>query len=213
MLSYLLLCLALSNTCLASEVELDGDLTLMLEHSLDMGVTWEPRGTLSLSRARTSIPQLTQGSLNSDNYAKMEDLCSNNQLYLIKVSGEGVGDLQSYASACSLLSANLSEQLTIFMDWRGNLVAANLATRSSLKSDKKSGKFDTRVQVQNMENGPTPDTAAYIQKMEEEKSRKLSGDKTENKSFFAKYWMYIVPMCIVLLINSAGAPENGGGGR
>ena len=28
-------------------------------------------------------------------------------------------------------------------------------------------KFDTKVVIQNMENGPTPDTAAFIQKMEE----------------------------------------------
>lgn len=44
-----------------------------------------------------------------------------------------------------------------------------------------------------MENGPTPDTAASTQKMEEEeKSRKISGKTEDNRSFFAKYWMYIV---------------------
>ena len=28
-------------------------------------------------------------------------------------------------------------------------------------------KFDTKIQIQHMENGPTPDTAAFIQRMEE----------------------------------------------
>lgn len=32
-----------------------------------------------------------------------------------------------------------------------------------------------------------PDTQTYIQRLEQEKSEKLRGDKTDNRSFFAKY--------------------------
>jgi hypothetical protein len=32
-----------------------------------------------------------------------------------------------------------------------------------------------------------PDTQTYIQRLEQEKAEKLRGDKTDNRSFFAKY--------------------------
>ena len=69
-----------------------------------------------------------------------------------------------------------------------------------------------------------------MQRLEHEKIEKLRGDKSENKSFFAKYvsfklrirnisnyispqWMYIVPVVIFLMISSAANPEGQGGGR
>jgi len=196
--------------CLASDHDMDGEMMLRMEHSLDMGETWESRGSLAFSKSRSSVPSINQGSMSEESLSKLESLCSNNQLYLIKVYGEGIGDLQSYTPACAMLSSSLAEQITLFLDWRGNPIAANLAARNSFGKKANIQKFDTRIQVQSMENGPTPDTAAYIQKMEEEKSRKISGKTEDNRSFFAKYWMYIVPLCVIMLMNSAGGPEGGG---
>ena len=94
-----------------------------------------------------------------------------------------------------------------------------------------------------MENGPVPDTADFIQKMEQvtgqgctditlvlarvvincwtglqiqkiqfqDKMNKKEGATTDNRSFLAKYWMYIVPIVIFMAINGATSPENGGG--
>ena len=58
-----------------------------------------------------------------------------------------------------------------------------------------------------MEAGPVPDTAAFIQKLEEEKRRQEKGEVPDNRSFLAKYWMYIVPLVIFIAINGAAAPE------
>ena len=70
--------------------------------------------------------------------------------------------------------------------------------------------FNSKVVVQHMETGPSPDTASFIQKMEEEKLAKERGDTKDNRSFFAKYWMYIIPFVLVLAM-SGGGPEGGGG--
>ena len=51
-------------------------------------------------------------------------LCAN-----VQVHGEGVEELQSYASACSLLEAGLTETLVLHIDWRGNVIAVNLYVR------------------------------------------------------------------------------------
>lgn len=64
-----------------------------------------------------------------------------------------------------------------------------------------------------METGPQPDTAAFIQKVEQEKLAKQRGETKDNRSFFAKYWMYIVPVVIILAMNSANPEAGQGGGR
>ena len=58
-----------------------------------------------------------------------------------------------------------------------------------------------------MEAGPFPDTTAFIQKLEDEKRRQEKGEVPDNRSFLAKYWMYIVPLVIFMAINGAAAPE------
>ena len=43
-----------------SELDMDGEVTLRLEHSLDMGKSWKDRGSLSFSKARSAIPTVNQ---------------------------------------------------------------------------------------------------------------------------------------------------------
>jgi len=205
--------------CAAADFDMDShgadtEVRLRLQHSLDMGKTWEHRGIVALTRSKSGNGAVNQDALGSDAYDSMKKLCDNNQFYLIKlISESGTDELQSYGSACSLLESGLAETLTVLLDWRGNIVAVNLAVRSQEAPFKgrKRDQFDTKVVIQNMENGPAPDTAAFIQKMDEEKARKISGDVKDNRSFFAKYWMYIVPVCLFMAINSAAGPEAGGG--
>ena len=61
--------------------------------------------------------------------------------------------------------------------------------------------------------GPSPDTGSYIEKMEQEKLAKQRGETKDNRSFFAKYWMYIIPVVLVLAMSSGAEQGNGGGGR
>lgn len=42
-----------------------------------------------------------------------------------------------------------------------------------------------------MESGPSPDTASFVQKIEEEKLAKERGETKDNRSFFAKYVLSI----------------------
>jgi hypothetical protein len=48
-----------------------------------------------------------------------------------------------------MLSSSLAEQITLFLDWRGNPIAANLAARNSFGKKANIQKFDTRIQAQN----------------------------------------------------------------
>ena len=47
--------------------------------------------------------------------------------------------------------------------------------------------FKSKILVQPMEMGPQPDTAAFIQRIEQEKLAKERGETKDNRSFFAKW--------------------------
>lgn len=53
----------------------------------------------------------------------------------------------------------------------------------------------------------SPDTASFIQKIEREREARERGEFKDNRGFLAKYWMYIVPVVILVLITSAANPE------
>lgn len=58
----------------------------------------------------------------------------------------------------------------------------------------------------------SPDTASFVQKLEREKRAKQHGADADNRSFIAKYWMYIVPVVLFAVISSAVNPEAGAEG-
>ena len=97
-------------------------------------------------------------------------------------------------------------QLSLLLDWRGRVASVSLAAVPGLQA--REG-WRTKVAVASMEPGPVPDTAAFIQKMEEEKRKVEKGEVKDNRSFLAKYWMYIVPIVLFMAINGAAAPEGG----
>lgn len=62
-----------------------------------------------------------------------------------------------------------------------SVMSANIEGSSSASSG-----FKTKVLVQHMEVGPQPDTASFIQKMEQDKLAKQRGETKDNRSFLAK---------------------------
>lgn len=48
--------------------------------------------------------------------------------------------------------------------------------------------------------------------MEREREARDRGEVKDNRGFFAKYWIYIVPVAILLLLSGASPDNSGGGG-
>jgi len=46
-----------------------------------------------------------------------------------------------------------------------------------------------------------------IQRMEENKRKEEKGEVKDNRSFLAKYWMYIVPVVLFMAVNGAASPQ------
>lgn len=67
--------------------------------------------------------------------------------------------------------------------------------------------FSTVVSLKTIEQAPIPDTAGFIQKIEKEREARDRGETKDNRSFLSKYWMYIVPAGILLVISGINNPE------
>ncbi|EDO36370.1 predicted protein, partial [Nematostella vectensis] len=124
-----------------------------------------------------------------------------------------------YVKACSLYESNLTELITLSVDHLGYVYGVGLRPLVAGCSDKayKPGFdgvtpfFNTTVQILYQSNGPLPDTQTYVQRMEKEKRDQAGGKGKDNRSFLAKYWMYIVPIVIFMLMSSQQPDQQGEG--
>ncbi|CAN7938256.1 unnamed protein product [Ixodes hexagonus] len=215
----------LSKQTYANDLE-DKQLTFSIHHSLEDGPNspYLPRGTVTVPLARTGDSVLHQVPLSTADTAKLRRLAENNGLYRIQVvdhqSEDPRGTVSSFMKACSLYESGLTDSLTLTLDRSGALLGASVFSsqqcEGSYVPDYRLTSFNTTYTVSVVNLAPAPDTQTYIRRLEQEKADKARGDSGDNRSFFAKYWMYIMPLLIFLLISGVSNPEgqaSGGSGR
>ncbi|WAR01630.1 EMC10-like protein [Mya arenaria] len=85
--------------------------------------------------------------------------------------------------------------------------------RSTVDDD---GMYRVRIPIRETEEGTVYVSsftrASYIEKLKREEQEKTKGGKSDDRSFFAKYWMYIVPFVIIMFVMQSMDPNQGGGG-
>lgn len=220
-----ILLINLSTTAFSSNVEYDGWVNINLQHSLTFShnPVFTDRGNVTIQSLRTGTAVVQQKPLTQSDRVKLRDLSATNEFYQLKsivtlADGSEITFL-STVKACMLVESELNDILSVSLDYSGRVIAITLAVASTSTCEgavvpiDKLKEFSTSVFVRHTENGPTPDTATYIQKLEREREAKERGDVKDNRSFLAKYWMYIIPVIILMVITSATTPEGGGAAR
>lgn len=219
--------------------------SLVIEHSLDDGVTWTQRATVNLRSLKTDNAIINHlGPLSSEDRRKFKVLLKSNGVYKLRAPSrltlpsnvpstvdeddDPNDDASRYVStfvrACALFDSSLNDRLTIHLGQGADVIGISLLVfpprhgcsvrrpedlDENLVADRLT-QWSTEVGVSHMTQGPAPDTLTFVQKMEREAAERAKGQQADNRSFFAKYWMYIVPAVILLVMQSAAAPPEGG---
>lgn len=205
----------------------EGQLTVSVLHSLDPAPhgAFTPRGAISVRSLRSggSATYQPTGALSPAELAQLKTLVKNDGIYRLKLTAQSLDgrktEVATFVKACQLAKAGLRDTLLLTMDAAGSLVAASQLTDAgrcdgdSLAALDQLHGFQTNVSIRQTEPGPIPDTASFVQKIEQEKQSKLRGEVKDSRSFIAKYWMYIVPAVLLLMVSGGSDPAPGGGGR
>lgn len=195
-------------------------------HSLDAhdvnGFT--SRGNITIISINSADIVINQKELNIKERDVLKRLAKDKKLYRLKaevVGSDGVKTtFLSSLKACHLLQSALHDFITINFDHNNAVLGVNIrAVSLDGTSDDCDGlgldnvnEFSTVVNLKNIEAAPVPDTQSFIQKLEREKEMREKGE-TDNRSFLQKYWMYIVPAVILLLVSGVTNPEAQGAAR
>lgn len=205
---------------LLGELEYDGRVNIRLEHSFDHSPNpqYTHRGDIAIKSLHTGLAFIEQVPLTSEDIKSLKKLARRDGNYRLRATVKTTDDKQytflTFVKACSLLECHLSDVISINLDHGGNVIAVTMAAPAictgSYVDDVRLTQFNTSVFVRHMELGPIPDTASYIQKLDKEREAKERGETKDNRSFLGKYWMYILPVVIFMLLPSATNQDGGG---
>lgn len=207
---------------------LSSSLSLPIQHSLEAGekAVFTDRGYLNFKSLNQGVGSYLQSStLSPEESNQLKELALNGGHYRARVptqllslqTSDDIDYVSSYMKACSLLESNMSDDITIHADQSGHVLGISILPMRGICTktadqiaDMDLATFNTTVTLSLVVPGPAPDTQAYLDKIEEEKLQKKANG-ADNRSFFAKYWMYIVPVVLFLMI-SGGQDQQGGRG-
>nr|VZI45184.1 unnamed protein product [Spirometra erinaceieuropaei] len=159
-------------------------LSFNIEHSFDGGKTFSKKGTLIVSPAKRDAASMTdEQALTTEDLRALKELVDKDSLLSLTVS------LDASASAVAI-----------------TLVAENQTCMSLPPSHDLT--LQTVAYVQRPSLGTGPDTLEYLKKLERQREEKLRQEQNDNRSFIAKYWMYIVPAVFFFFILNSVDPNS-----
>ncbi|XP_036409129.1 ER membrane protein complex subunit 10 isoform X2 [Megalops cyprinoides] len=199
-----------------------------LEHSFEVDDTsrFRVRGALLLKGGRETTVSLSQGQLTEEERNTLKEVAAVDGLYRIRVPRVSVqtdrpadrqtdGYLTAFVRACSLVESHLSDVITLHTDVTGYLIGVSIVTvpgtcrGAEVEDEVDLEAFNTTLSIMGPINAPAPETALFIERMEQEMEKKGKNPQ-EQKSFFAKYWYLILGGAVFLMATSSAQPPAGG---
>ncbi|THD19683.1 hypothetical protein D915_009533 [Fasciola hepatica] len=197
-------------------------LTLPLEHSLDAGQTFKQIRTIALHPSAGILTlEATGFSMTEQDEQKLLDLSRKNDLYHVRIRLSDSDVLESSVPACQLVGSAMKAKLVVSVNDHGSPIAVHLATSlfecHPAKISSRLPTLSLTLDVQRPTVGASPETLRYLQRLEKQREEMARAEQGDNRSFFAKYWTYIVPAVILFLVISSvqeagSSGGNGGGG-
>ncbi|CAE1260231.1 EMC10 [Acanthosepion pharaonis] len=209
--------------------EFEGLQWMPVEHSFDSGadVSFSKRGNIVIRSFKMNKAQFFPASpLTAEEKRKLKNAAKLEDLYLLKIpvrpvsvnsEMESAHHVVTFVLACQLYESGLSDHITLNVDPSGEVISVSLSTSTgqctgNTMPDEAISSWNTTVEIIQTVPGPVPETQLYIDKLKREEHDKQKGQQGDNRSFFAKYWMYIVPSVILLMLASNADPQAAAGG-
>ncbi|XP_056609036.1 ER membrane protein complex subunit 10 isoform X2 [Triplophysa dalaica] len=203
-------------------------LSVPIEHSFEVDDVprFRLRGALQFRGGRESSVYLSQNQLSEKDRNTLKDVAAVDGLYRIRVPRVSLqadrqserqhdGHLTAFVRACSLVESHLSDIITLHTDVSGYVIGISIVTIPGscrgieVEDEVDLEVFNTTISVVAPVTAPVPETAPYIERMEQEMEKKGKNPQ-EQKSFFAKYWYLILGGAVFLMAtNSAQTPPGG----
>lgn len=179
-----------------------------------------PSTTTSTQIETNQFDQLTKQQIKQ---AFKQNLNSVYRLRLVKKQQQQNGVVYVASSSFTylkyLIESDFMLNLTLNTGFTGRLNSISIKTYctglllNSIDNKEQSKRLDDfdyltlYATVQNIKPGQTPETDVYLEKLKKEIEQKEKGAQGENQSFFAKYWIYIVPFVVVMFLMNLANPE------
>ncbi|XP_071403436.1 ER membrane protein complex subunit 10 isoform X1 [Centroberyx affinis] len=207
-----------------------GGFSVPLEHSFEVDdvAKFRVRGALVLKAGREPSVSLSQNQLSEEDRTKLKEVAAVDGLYRIRVprvflqtdrqtERQMEGHLTAFVRACAMVESHLSDVISLHTDVSGYLIGVSIVTipgacrGTEVEDEVDLEVFNSTLSIVAPVNAPGPETALFLERMEQEMEKKGKNPQ-EQKSFFAKYWMYIVPLVLFLMMSGAQDQSGGGAG-
>ncbi|KAG5445216.1 ER membrane protein complex subunit 10 [Clonorchis sinensis] len=209
---------------LSKNLYLASTVALELEHSFDSGRSFQPFKQLTLSPT-TGVLTISGASPQSNRKLGRGSLLmlpQSGDLYVVRINVTAADSLESSVLVCQLLASQMKLNLVLSVNDQGHPVAVHVSTprydclsEDALSSLLAAGlpEISVNLDVQKPTTGSKPETLKYLQRLEKQREEMARAQKEDNRSFFAKYWTYIVPAVIIFIIFSSIQDAQSSGGR
>ncbi|CAH8533302.1 unnamed protein product [Heterobilharzia americana] len=141
------------------------------------------------------------------------------KLYSIRVLLAHDEYIESSIPACQIVASRMKLKLTLSVNDVGIPIAIHLSTPkydcpSDIPVDQVNlPDLSISLEIQKPKLGSSPETAKYLERLEKQREEMARAEQGDNRSFFAKYWTYIVPAVFLFILFSSMQDPNAAGGN
>uniref|UniRef100_A0A5K3EN56 ER membrane protein complex subunit 10 n=1 Tax=Mesocestoides corti TaxID=53468 RepID=A0A5K3EN56_MESCO len=192
-------------------------LDVTIEQSFDQGKSFTPKGVLSSWSGVEKNLLLSESPLTDADKSAIEKLSLSNSLYIVRAfTNSSSSVLVGSCQACQLLASEGKLALILSVDASGSPVAITVIPKNrtcteNVRFPASVTQLSTSVIFQRPSLFVGPETQEYVAKMDRQREEKLRQDQLDNRSFLAKYWMYILPAVFFFILLNTADPNASGG--
>ncbi|UJR36514.1 hypothetical protein I4U23_029235 [Adineta vaga] len=200
----------------------DALVSLNFEDNLDGKFSSFSKMNTHLSR-QTNVDVTSSRTISSAQFDRLVDFKNDYPYYTLKIHFKR-GAIQDYVMTsipmCLVLQTQFRYTVSLYVNENGYIVSAQMTTGNStcnlsnMNEIEKKAEYNYKVTMrfQLNEVGPQPDTQRFLEKLKRQQEAKLNAQEADNRPFVLKYWKYIVPVVVIMVLQSAFTQDAGGSG-